>query len=358
MNINFSGSYLSEDVNFLLTPINIPSTEIEDKEKLIQSQSSHYSEMITYEKKPTTQYKDIFYKSLSHYDHKFAQDVVNLAYKILDDYRNEEVITLVSLARAGTPIGVLLKRFLSYVSNKKINHYCVSIIRDIGLDLNALDYIVSKEKDTSIVFIDGWTGKGVIGTQLKESINNYNQKNSTQISNNLYVVLDISGTAYYGASHEDYLIPSAIFNSTISGLISRTVFNEKYLSKSSFHGYVFYDYLKDDDISIWFVDYIFKIMSKMNYTSKQNYENLEIMSKETIMFFQENLHLNNINYIKPGIGESTRVMLRRVPDKLFVKSTKHLGVQHLLLLAEEKKITIIEKNDLCYNAVAIIKELD
>lgn len=357
MNI-FSGTYSNEDVQFLLTEIDIPSTSIEDKEKKIQDNHSHYSEMISYEKKPTEQYKEIFYQSLSHYEHLFAQDVVNLAYKILSDYEQEDSITLVSLARAGTPIGVLLKRFLSLISNKPIYHYCISIIRDIGLDLNAIQYIIKNHKDTSIVFVDGWTGKGVIGQQLNSSISLFNESNKTNISSDLYVVLDISGTAYYGASHEDYLIPSAIFNSTISGLISRTIFNKNYLNDTDFHGYVFYDYLKEDDISLWFVEHILTIMTLMKATRKKEYSGLTETSSATIDFFKTTLSLTNINYIKPGIGESTRVMLRRIPDKLFVKSKDHFGVQHLILLAQEKEVTVIEKPNLFYNAVAIIKELD
>lgn len=354
----FSGSYSDEDVQFLLTEINISSTSIEEKEKKIQEKQSHYSEMISYEKSPSEQYKDIFYASLSHYEKTFSQDVVNLAYQILEDFKNEKSITLVSLARAGTPVGILLKKFLSFISDKPISHYCVSIIRDIGLDLNAMKYILQFHQDTSIVFIDGWTGKGVIGQQLKNSVDFLNSQYNTFISSHLYVVLDISGTAYYGASHEDYLIPSAVFNSTISGLISRTIFNKNYLKENDFHGYVFYEHLRDDDISIWFVNHIFNIMKSMQKTNKSIYSDLNKISSDTIDYFKATLNLSDINYIKPGIGEATRVMLRRIPDKLFIKSKNYFGIQHLILLAKEKNVTVIENSNLFYNAVAIIKELD
>lgn len=358
MKEKFSGTYLDDDVHFLLTQVDMPSTNILEKEKKIQTDKSHYSEMISYERKPSENYKSIFYESLKHYENVFSQDVVNLAYKIIEDYEDQSSITLVSLARAGTPIGVLLKRFISSLTNKPVYHYCVSIIRDVGLDLNALSYITNEHIDTSIVFVDGWTGKGVIGKQLQHSVSEFNNLHTTKVSADLYVVLDISGTAYYGASHEDYLIPSAIFNSTISGLISRTIYNKEYLGEKDFHGYVFYDYLQEEDVSVWFVDYIFDIMKVLNKKEKKQYFELNIISDKTIEYFKATLGLTNINYIKPGIGESTRVMLRRVPDKLFVKSKNDYGVQHLILLAKEKNVEIIEKSDLFYNAVAIIKELD
>ena len=79
----------------------------------------------------------------------------------------------------------------------------------------------------------------------------------------------------------------------------------------------------------------------MKKTNKKDYENLTHISYNTIEYFKNLLQLNNINYIKPGIGEATRVMLRRVPDKLYVQSKNHFGVQHLLLLAKEKNVEII-----------------
>ena len=358
MTMKKSGTYLPDDVEFLLTPIDMPSTTILDKEKLIQSKGAHYSSMITHEQKPSDQYKDIFYKSLSHYERLFSQDMVRLAYKILEDYQNESSITIVSLARAGTPIGVLLKRFLSGITDKEIKHYGVSIIRDVGLDINALNYIVENNKDTSIVFVDGWTGKGVIGNQLLKCVESYNLEKWTKVSGNLYVVLDISGTAHYGASHEDYLIPSAILNSTVSGLISRTVFNEEYLGKRDFHGFLFYEHLLEEDISLWFVDHILEIMKGIKVSVKVQYPYLNLINQKTIEKFQKELDLADINYIKPGIGEATRVMLRRVPDTLYVQSKEHFSVQHLLLLAEEKNVPVIEKSNLFYHAVAIIKQLD
>lgn len=49
-------------------------------------------------------------------------------------------------------------------------------------------------------------------------------------------------------------------------------------------------------------------------------------------------HITDINFIKPGIGETTRVLLRRIPWKILVHSlddNEHLG--HIYVLAKEKK---------------------
>lgn len=359
----FSGSYNPSDVTFLLKQINLSSTNVEDKEKNIQKGESHYSEMITHENAPSKAYMDIFYGSVKLNGEKFANHLCLLGKKILNDYKKTNEIVLVSLARAGTPVGVLLNRFLKEESNKTIHHYSVSIIRDRGLDENAINFILSKHKDKEIVFLDGWTGKGVIGKELKQSIDKINQKNNTQISSNLYVVADISGTAYWSATHEDYLLPSAVLNSTVSGLVSRTILNSDYIGEKDFHGCLYYKNLVSEDVSLWFVDKIMSLIKKnknsYNFTeTKANKELINEKSLQNIDFFMKKYGFSNINFIKPGVGESTRVLLRRIPKEIWIKNEKEVSIQHLIFLAKNKDINLYIDPNLSYNAVAIIEELD
>lgn len=365
----FSGSYLPNDVTFLLKEISIPSTSIEDKEKNIQKNNQHYSQMVTFEKKPEDAYMDIFYKSIELNGDKFSQHCCTLAKQIYADYQNEKEIVIVSLARAGTPIGVLVKKYIEDILLKPTTHYCISIIRDVGIDYNALSFILQHHKDSSIVFIDGWTGKGVIGKQLEQSISQYNLQNNSSISSSLYVVADISGTAYYSATHEDYLLPSSVLNSTISGLVSRTIYNETYLSPKDFHGCVIYEHLRSSDISQWFIDVIFEKMSNIDSLNDiimtshiiqdLSYKTLlQQKSFDTLAFFKTILNIDNVNFIKPGIGEATRVMLRRMPKELWVKNIDAESTKHLIFLAYNKEIPIYIKEDMVYQSVAIIQELD
>jgi len=360
----FNGSYNKNDVTFLLKQINLSSTSVEEKEHNIQKGKSHYSEMITHEKAPKKEYTDIFYDAVKLNGEKFAYHIWLLAHKILKDYKNSQEIVLVSLARAGTPIGVLLNKVLKHITDKKIAHYSISIIRDRGVDKNAISFILNNHKDTDIVFLDGWTGKGVIGQELKESIDIINKEKNTKISSNLYVVADISGTAYWSATYEDYLLPSAVLNSTVSGLVSRTILNSDYIGEDDFHGCIFYEDLKEFDLSQWFVNEIFNlILNKINeyQYSDFNLENKnEIKNKsiETIQLFLEKYNLNNRNFIKPGVGESTRVLLRRIPKEIWIKDLNDVSLKHIVFLAKNKKIPLHINSELSYNAIAIIDELD
>ncbi len=221
----FSGSYLTEDVQVLLKPIEIDSTPVAEKEYLIQVEKKHYSEMITKESLPSTQYLQLFHTIFAQNHQRLAVDLITLALKICQ--KKSDKIVLISLARAGTPIGVLLKRILQQHFKRECQHYTISIIRDRGIDENALKHILEQHsQQSSFTFIDGWTGKGVIAQELDKSIADFNQTHQTAINSDLYVLNDIAGVAAVTASFDDYLIPSSLLNSTVSGLISRSILNK------------------------------------------------------------------------------------------------------------------------------------
>lgn len=357
----FHGSYRENDVMFLLKKIDMDETDLLNKEEMIQSGKKHYSEMISKEYAPSKRYLEVFYQSLENNKVKMAKHIIQLA-KIISSKENP---VIVSLARAGTPVGVLLKHTLNKFLGINIQHYSISIIRDRGIDENALKYIL-KNNDGSgknIVFIDGWTGKGVISKELKNSVGIFNNKYGTNISNDLYVLADISGKASFAATSEDYLIPSAVLNSTISGLVSRTILNDEFIGETDFHGCKYYSELQPYDLSLWFVEQIMYEINKIgidSFTTIEyiNKEELEKTSNSFISEYMKKYDVRNINYIKPGIGETTRVLLRRVPDKILVRDLSSSEVKHILVLASEKNVVVEEVKNMPYKAVGIISVLE
>ena len=105
-----SGSYAKDDVLFLLKPILLEPTDIEEKERAIQSGRKHYSEMISIETPPSEHYLSTFHTSFSLNRARLGRDIAALAKRLMHHHGDE--IVLVSFARAGTPIGVLLRRAL------------------------------------------------------------------------------------------------------------------------------------------------------------------------------------------------------------------------------------------------------
>lgn len=352
----FSGSYLEDDVEFLLKIIDMNVTSVEEKEQLIQSGNAHYSQMISKEYEPSKEYLDIFYKAYEYNKIRFANEILALAYHL----SQKEEIVLISLARAGTPIGVLLKRALRDVYNKEVKHFSISIIRDREIDTVALKHIVTTYPNAETIFIDGWTGKGVINRELKLFIERFNTSNNISICDDLYVLCDIAGVADFAVSHEDYLIPSSALNSTISGLVSRSILNDAYIKKGDFHGCKYYREYAKSDLSLWFVDEVMRLVMLIDKRPNAlitKDTTMQVNVNEFLHVIQKKFNIENINYIKPGIAESTRVLLRRVPFLIMLKDIDSKEVEHLVVLAKEKGVEVVQNSELPYKALAIIKDV-
>ncbi|NRD72865.1 cysteine protease StiP family protein [Shewanella sp. VB17] len=353
----FSGSYSPEDCEFLLQTTEITPLSISEKERLLQRGGIHYSKMITAEEVPTQAYLDTFKALVAQYADRLAEEVKLLAKKLYQ--QKGDHITLVSLARAGTPIGVLITRALKAYYTQDVKHYSISIIRDRGIDCAALEHISNSGRaSNSIVFVDGWTAKGVINRELKSAIYDWNRKSDYCIGDELCVISDLSGSAEYIATTDDYAIPSGVLNSTVSGLVSRTMMLD---DVEGYHQCIVYEHLAKHDLTHWFVDRIVSRFESVgiamdNSTQawrKSRQENLSVFLSKVI----EKFNVDDINKIKPGVAEATRVMLRRIPRILIVKDSCDPDVRHLKVLASEKEITVLEDPTMPFSAMAIIANI-
>ncbi len=360
--LNFSGSYRSDDVTFLLKRLPLADfVDVEHKEFLIQSGQRHYSEMLSPESLPSAKYLQVFRDACDANLARMAQDCLTLAQLIAA--RRSGPVTLVSLARAGTPVGVVLKHLLERVVGRATTHYSVSIIRDRGIDKVALEHILAQgHAPESIVFIDGWTGKGVISRELESAVTAFNAERGIAIDPGLYVLSDLAGSAACAASCDDYLIPSSILNATVSGLISRSILNEA-IGPDDFHGCVYYVQFEAADQSQRFADELVARAVALAGGGVANDGAVVPIDKAKAAqvsadYMQAALRqhgIGDVNMVKPGIGEATRVLLRRSPRLLIVRDAGAAEVAHLLLLAQEKSIPVVLDADLPYHAVSLIR---
>lgn len=356
---DFHGSYLPHQVTFLLKPITLDTiADTAEKERLIQSGRKHYSEMLSPESAPSEAYLQLFQTACGQNLPRMAADCLQLAAQIA---ARRETPVLVSLARAGTPVGVALQHILSRHYGCSVAHYSVSIIRDRGIDRNALRRILQNHKAEQLVFIDGWTGKGVIKRELDKYIADFNRQNGSRIAADLYVLSDLAGVTPFSATNGDYLIPSAILNACISGLISRSVLNGQ-IGRDDFHGCVYLSELAAHDLSRDFIAELTAISDRLQQNglpavklSRQ--QGAADTSRRFIAAAARRYRVADINLIKPGIGEATRVMLRRRPQLLLLRDPDAPAVRHLLRLAEEKDIAIETDAYLPYQAAALIQDL-
>lgn len=357
-----SGSYHPSDVVFLLKQVAIKPTALDEKERLIQTGAAHYSEMISRERRPDERYLELFEQARKRGDSRIAREIVGLAKTLKKRIAAGELpaqITLCSLVRAGVPYGVLLHRELK-ATGVDCHHYGVSIIRDKGLDTNAMRYITRRRTTEGVIFVDGWTGKGAISRELQKSWREFSGNEPE-----LLVLADPSGFATMSGSHEDWLIPSGILGANVSGLISRSILSKALIGPDDFHGYVPVDHLADIDVSRAFVDRI----SSMCEAERGNWDaiicNLDTRSQlrqRAMGCVHQITNLNqvdNLNRIKPGIAEATRAILRRKPKKVYIRSRDDLDLNALVHLCHTDGIECEASAELTgpYRAITLIEKV-
>ena len=332
-----------KDITGLVKP---QSTQ--EREQLIQ-QGRHYCEMLPIEYSPSEAYMEAYETALKVFADSTSEAVGVLADKIMEEKGRS--VVLVSLARAGTPVGILLKRYLRWKYGITVPHYSISIIRGRGIDQNAMRYLLCRYRPEDMLFVDGWIGKGAILSELRKAVADF-----PGVSPELAVLADPANVTKLCGTHEDILIPSSCLNCTVSGLVSRTFLRDDIIGETDFHGAVYYGELEAQDLSYAFISEIQSRFQK-EYSQKDTGDSGQGLDE--VLRIGREFKIEDVNLIKPGIGETTRVLLRRVPWKVLVHE-KYMGdkaLEHILRLAKEKNVPVQTYPLKNYKACGIIKKL-
>lgn len=358
------GSYSPDDVGWLLQDLGDLSLEADAsvREKEIQSGRANYAESLPIEYVPSAEYQALYAEALGRSGERIAEAVGVVTELALRARRGTPVF--VSLARAGTPIGLLMRRWALALHGLDVPHYTMSIVRGVGIDETALRYLAEHHDPADVVFVDGWTGKGAIARELREALRAFDDETGIRFSDELAVLADPGHCVTIFGTRDDYLIPSACLNSTVSGLVSRTVYSEALIAPGEFHGAKFYRQLRADDVSQEFIDTIashFPAVEAMVTARLAAEADLDTtptwVGWQSVERISREYGIGDVNLVKPGVGETTRVLLRRVPWKILVRRDALLEVAHVLLLAEQRGVQVEEVDDLPYSCVGLISPL-
>jgi len=348
---NIKSTFKENDCIFLLKDLTgiIKETSLEEKEKLI-NQGINYSEMISKEYPVSEEINDIFVTLLEEKRHELAYYTGIISEEIFKRGNKDAII--VSLARAGSPVGALIKRYIKFKYNIEIPHYSISIIRDKGIDENALNYIREKHPNGIMTFVDGWTGKGSITRELRKSIKLYNEKYGTNISDDLAVLADPAKLSAISGTTRDICIPNACLNSTVSGLVSRTIHNRDLIKEDDFHGAKIFEDLKSSDMTNIFLD---TVSSCFTNEDKEMTSQIDCKYVENVLTKLANdFPICDIHKVKLSIGESSRALLRRKPYLLLVKNINNPDLSFVLHLAKEKNVEVIEYDTMDYECISLL----
>ena len=135
----------------------------------------------------------------------------SLAASILEKYPDPGKILFVSILRAGVPITDWLCRLLPGSMGAAI-----SLFVGLGIDQAALKKLARDFPGRSIIFVDGWTGRGGVARAIAELD-----------AGPLAVLIDPWGWADFSGIQEDIFCPSACFTGLATLGFSRTFFVDK-----------------------------------------------------------------------------------------------------------------------------------
>lgn len=349
-------SYSADDVKLLLMDMTgkLQPLPPEERERLIQG-GRHYSELLPQEYEPSQEYLREYENGLKLWAKPVADAVRTVAEAIWAEKGRSAV--LVSLARAGTPAGVLIKRYIRKKYGVSLPHYSISIIIGRGIDRRAMDYILARHSAENIQFIDGWTGKGMITRTLRQALEEFPfyeygvGRDKLDRLCELAVLADPAGLCRLCGTHDDLFIPCACLNSVVSGLFSRTILGRTPIP-GDFHGAVYFREFKPIDRTY---DFINAIESEMTYGPAELPAQITAGGYAETQEIAEHFGVGDIRLVKPGIGEATRVLLRRVPELILLRDVNSPMTRHLVELAQEKGVGVREYPLRNYHACGLIK---
>lgn len=259
---------------------------------------------------PSTAYVALFYGLLALQAADVAHAVGVLAERLVADVGRD--LTLVSLARAGVPAGILVKRWIRAERGWDVPHHALSIIRDRGIDAVALARVLEGADSASVVSVDGWTGKGVIADDLTRSL----PPRAGLPFPRLAVLADPGRRARWHGSRDDMLIPSACLNASVSGLVSWTMLDERLERERAMHGAKLCPALVRDDLSDVFLSSVTAQMALVRDRVARTVADAPTgeppepgWAADAVRRLCDRHGGSDEHTVKPGTGEATRVLL-------------------------------------------------
>ncbi len=237
----------------------------------------------------------------------------------------------------------------------------MSIVRGRGIDALALRHLAEHHDPASVVFVDGWTGKGAIARELTAALDLHAARTGVRFDDSLAVLADPGSCVTTYGTRDDFLIPSACLNSTVSGLVSRTVLNDDLIGPGDFHGAKFYAELAGADVSNEYLDAVTDRFDEVRERVAADWPVVAASDRTptwagwaAVERISEEYGIGQVNLVKPGVGETTRVLLRRVPERVLVRPGAAPDLPHVLALARARGVPVEEVEGLAYSCVGLI----
>jgi hypothetical protein len=239
-------------------------------------------------------------------------------------------VVLASIARAGTPVGVILARLLRERYRTRCAHYSVSLVPGLGLDRAALAYITERHPPGAVRFVDAWSGKGGIARVLTGELTTAGEALGVRVSTELALLSDPGQASSLAGTRTDVLVPSAVLNAPVSGGFSRSFVPEG-LGAGEFHAAIGYPELSSYDVSREFVEAICAAAERIAEAdvtaALAASSEAPCPPRASGWGFAEALAVefdtpNMLNFVKPGLNETCRTLVARRPAVVLLDPDK------------------------------------
>lgn len=215
-----------------------------------------------------------------------------------------------------------MRRWAQLIHGFDLPHYTISIVRDRGIDAVALDYITARHRPESVVFVDGWTGKGAIARELSAALAEYAAAGGPMLSDDLAVLADPGYCVRTFGTRDDFIARRASTRPCRDWCRGRCLLTSDYIGPGEFHGAKFYADLAPFDVSYLLLDTVTDRFDAVRRCRAAVRAGAGVRPRTHVGGLAlhragaARLRPGSINFVKPGVGETTRVLLRRVPWKI------------------------------------------
>lgn len=349
-------TYPRTDVEWLVTDLSAVPLErpVEERESAART-GHHYSESLPVEYVPSARYAAAADLAAGVASRDTALAVGVVAERVLATVGRRAV--LLSLARAGVPAGIWIRRWTRTMHGHDLPHLAISVIHDVGVDTAALEYVLDRYDADRLVLVDGWTGKGTIADTLAESMPRTLRGAHRPP---LAVLADPARRADIAGSREDLLVPTACYNATSAGLVSRTVLPPGMIPHDRPHGAKFYAQRAVQDRSAELIAGVEGWFAQVADVARAAAAAPQVppepgWAAERLTDLRRRVDIGERAQLKAGVGEATRALLRRLTACVLVREADDPLLAHLRVLAEERGVPVRVVDTMDWRAVAVVE---
>lgn len=302
---------------------------------------------------PSPEYMRLLARATDRHATQTAVAVGTLTDAIL---RSSSAPVIASIMRAGVPVGALMHRWAAY-RGFELPHFAISIVQHAGIDPVALRWLAEHHDPGQIVFVDGWTAKGTVALTLRQCLDNAVTSQGIRFPGSFGVLADPGSCTPLHGTREDFLIPSAGLDSTATGLISRSVYHPDLTDPTSFHAAAFHRHLADADTSRDFLDAVTARFDQAARTLSHRTtapNDPDWSGRSAAAAIADRCRVDHIDLVKPGVCETTRVLVQWRVDTLLIRRDAERDLDHILLLAAERGTAIEYADDMPFACVAVV----